>query len=68
MMNREAWTVNVPINDLLALLGAMDDLEKVSSENKQLRREVDGLRRVQSEILQVLGDLRRSLKFCQPQG
>lgn len=54
-----AWTVNVPVNDLLALMGLKDDLDRVTAENAQLRREMDGLRRVQSESMQVLGDLRR---------
>lgn len=53
------WMIQVPVNDLLALMGLKDELEKVSAENAQLRREMDGLRRIQSESMQVLGDLRR---------
>lgn len=58
MTSTSAWTVNVPVNDLLALMGLKDDLDRVTAENAQLRREMDGLRRVQSESMQVLGDLR----------
>lgn len=53
------WMVQVPVNDLLALMGLKDDLDRVTAENAQLRREMDGLRRIQSESMQVLGDLRR---------
>lgn len=59
MTSTSAWTVNVPVNDLLALMGLKDDLDRVTAENAQLRREMDGLRRVQSESMQVLGDLRK---------
>lgn len=58
-MASSEWTVQVPVNDLLALMGLKDDLDRVTAENAQLRREVDGLRRIQSESMQVLGDLRR---------
>jgi len=59
MTSTSAWTVNVPVNDLLALMGLKDDLDRVTAENAQLRREMDGLRRVQSESMEKLGDLRR---------
>lgn len=59
MTSTSAWTVNVPVNDLLALMGLKDDLDRVTAENAQLRREMEGLRRVQRESMQVLGDLRK---------
>lgn len=65
-MASSEWTVQVPVNDLLALMGLKDDLDRVTAENAQLRREMDGLRRIQSESMQVLGDLRRLCnKFAQ---
>ncbi len=53
------WMVQVPVNDLLALMGLEEELKNCRAENAQLRREMDGLRRIQSETMQVLGDLRK---------
>lgn len=58
-MPGQNWTINVPVNDLLALMGLEDELKQCRAENAQLRREMDGLRRIQSESMQVLGDLRQ---------
>lgn len=61
-MDKQSWSVNVPLNDIIALLGAMDELERVTADNKQLRREVDGLRRMQNDTIEALGDLRSQLR------
>ena len=61
-MASENWMVQVPVNDLLALMGLKDEMDRVMEENKQLRREIEGLRHVQSECMQVVGDLRRICK------
>lgn len=56
------WSIQVPLSALVALQalpGRMDGLEK---ENAQLRREVDALRRINSDALQLLGDLRREIR------
>lgn len=53
------WMVQVPVDDLLALMGLEDELKNCRAENAQLRREMDGLRRIQSETMQVVGDLRQ---------
>ena len=53
------WMVQVPVNDLLALMGLEEELKNCRAENAQLRREMDGLRRIQSETMQVVGDLRQ---------
>lgn len=58
-MASSEWMVQVPVNDLLALMGLKDELERVTAENAQLRREMDGLRCLQRESMQVLGDLRK---------
>lgn len=58
-MSSSSWMVQIPVNDLLALMGLEDELKRVTAENAQLRREMDGLRRLQSETMQVVGDLRR---------
>ena len=54
--------VQVPIKELLALCGLKDDLERISAENKQLRREIDGMRNIQSQMMELLGDYRRKEK------
>lgn len=54
------WMVQVPVKDIIALMGLEDDLIRIKNENAQLRREVDGLRNIQSQCMQLLGDLRRS--------
>ena len=56
------WTLNVPLSDLLALQGLPAQMELLIAENKQLRRELEALRVVQSQTLQVLADLKRSLR------
>lgn len=56
------WSIQVPLSSLVALQalpGRMDVLEK---ENAQLRREVEALRRINSDALQLLGDLRRDIR------
>lgn len=60
--SRPLWTVNVPLEDLVALQNLPEYARKLEAENAQLRREIEGLRRIQSETLQVLGDLRRTIK------
>lgn len=56
------WFVQVPLSDLVALQNMSAEFVKIRSENDQLRREMEGLRRVQSETLQVLSDLKRELR------
>lgn len=56
------WLVQVPLSELVALQNMTSEFDKLRSENAQLRREMEGLRRVQSETLQVLGDLRRDFR------
>ncbi len=56
------WKVTLPIKDLLSLLNFSEDLEKMKEENKQLRRELEGLRSMFSEVCQQFGDVKRELK------
>ena len=55
------WLIQIPLSELVALQALPARMEGLEAENKQLRRELEGLRRIQSETLQTLGDLRRSL-------
>lgn len=61
-MNGSDWLVQVPLSELVALKNMSEDFAKIRAENEQLRREIQGLRRVQSEMMQLCGDLRKALK------
>ena len=56
------WSIQVPLSELVALKELPGRMENLEKENKQLRREIDGLHRLYSEALQVLGDLRRDMR------
>lgn len=60
------WLVQVPLSELVALQNMTAEFDKLRLENAQLRRELEGLRRVQSETMQVLGDLRRDFRKVKP--
>lgn len=61
-ISASGWLIQIPLSELLALQSLPLEMDKLKAENQQLRREIEGLRRVQSEALQVLGDVRRSLR------
>lgn len=61
-MNGSDWLIQVPLSELVALKNMSEDFAKIRAENEQLRREIQGLRRVQSEMMQLCGDLRKALK------
>lgn len=56
------WQVTLPIKDLMTLLTFAEEMERIEKENKQLRRELDGLRNMFSEVCQQFGDIKRELK------
>lgn len=56
------WSIRIPLSDLVALQGLPLRMEEVEKNNAQLRREVEALRRINSEALQALGDLRREMR------
>ena len=56
------WRVSIPLKDLVSLLNFSEDLESMNKENAQLRRELEGLRNMFSEVTQQLGDVKRELK------
>ena len=56
------WYVNVPFSDLHKLINHLGELDSIRAENEQLRREMDGLRNLYSELLTIFGDLRREIK------
>lgn len=56
------WSVNIPFADLQMLLNNVELMEKAQEENAQLRRELEGLRNMFSELQTAFGELRRELK------
>lgn len=56
------WLVQVPLSELVALKGFSEHLVKLETDNKQLRREIEALRNMQSEIMQLVGDIRREVR------
>lgn len=53
------WTLQVPLSALVDLQGLPERMNKLEAENKQLRRELEALRLIQSQSLEMLADLRR---------
>ena len=56
------WSVNIPFADLQQLLNQLESTDAMKRENAQLRRELDGLRNMFSELLDQFGELRRELR------
>lgn len=53
-------TVNVPLDDLIKLYNAANEFEANSRSYEQLRREMEGMRSMLSEIMILIGELRKS--------
>lgn len=56
------WTINVPLSALLALQELPEQMEQLQDEMTLLRRELEALRAIQSQTLQLVGDLKRVLR------
>ena len=56
------WGVIVPLSSLLAFQDLPGQMALLQAENKQLRRELEALRCINSQTLQLVADLQRSLK------
>ena len=50
------WTIQIPLSELVALQGLPAQMEELKAENKQLRRELEALRRIQSAMMMRLSD------------
>lgn len=53
------WSLQVPLSALVDLQGLPERMNKLEAENKQLRRELEALRNIQSQTMQVIADMRR---------
>lgn len=58
----DEWTVSLPLSQLLALKQQPEMFEQMKQENAQLRRELDALRNLYSEMIQQFGDIKRELR------
>lgn len=56
------WTINVPLPALLALQELPSQMILLQDEMSQLRQQVEALRGIQSQTLQLVADLKRSLR------
>lgn len=56
------WSIQIPLSSLVALQGLPMRMEELSNENAQLRRELDALRIITTQAMEVLADLRREIR------
>lgn len=59
---KEEWMVSIPFSDLNKLINQLDTMDAIIQDNAQLRRELDGLRNLFTELQIAFGELRRELK------
>lgn len=50
------WMISVPLSELVALQGLPAQMKKLEDDNKQLRRELEALRTIQSQMMLTLAD------------
>lgn len=62
LSNAGDWSISIPLSELVALQGLPVKMEMLEKENKQLRRELEAMRGLYSQCLEVLGDIRREVK------
>lgn len=53
------WSLQIPLSALVSLKELPERMEKLEKDNKQLRRELEALRVIHSQTLQLLADMRR---------
>lgn len=56
------WFIQIPLSELVALQGLPAKMEELEKNNAKLRQEVEAMRRIQSDSLQIIGDLRREIR------
>lgn len=53
------WSIQIPLSELVALQGLPARMEQLEAENAHLRRELEALRIIQSQTLQLFADFKR---------
>lgn len=56
------WSIQIPLSELAALQALPARMAEYEERNAQLRREVEAMRRMLYETIEVIGDLRRELR------
>lgn len=56
------WSVSLPLSALVALQALPEQMEKLQEDNSQLHREVEALRRIQTDTMSLIADLRREIR------
>lgn len=56
------WSIQIPLSELVSLQGLPARMGELEKENKQLRRELDALRGLYSQTLEVLGDIKSQMR------
>lgn len=54
--------ITLPIESVIELYDAIKQHDKSQTEIIQLKREVEGLRNIQHECMQLIGELRKKIK------
>ena len=58
----DSWLVSLPLDELIKLKQQQELFDEMKKENAQLRRELDALRNLYSEMIQQFGDIKRELR------
>ena len=60
--NNPGWLIQVPLDDLVVLQKLPQQMQQLQQDNEKLRRELEALRCIQSEMMELFGDFRRELR------
>lgn len=53
------WRVSVPLDELISLVNFQKEMKEIHDENAQLRRELEGLRTMFTELQIQFGDVKK---------
>ena len=56
------WSIQIPLSALVALKELPGQMEALQKDNRQLRQEVEALRRLYSETLQAFADYKHEMR------
>ncbi len=57
------WTVNIPLSDLTKLMEQNAVIDHLQNDNKQLRRELNGLRNLYSALLVRIEEIIEDMNY-----
>ena len=56
------WLIQIPLDDLIALQHLPQEMQQLKHENERLQQQLEALRRIQGEMMELFGDFRRELR------